>query len=97
MYKRICLQTGENVVLLTVFVNIRDEKFENEEAEPFEEFKILISRLLFHSSYFLISTFNQNIFDLLYLIMFVRILFSLDLNNNNSLPISDAKHNRKRK
>ena len=44
MYKRICLQTGENVVLLTVFVNIRDGKFEGEENEPFVEFKNLISR-----------------------------------------------------
>lgn len=44
MYKRICLQTGENVVLLTVFVNIRDGKFVGEEKEPFIEFKNLISR-----------------------------------------------------
>ena len=43
MYKRICLQSGENVVLLTVFVNIRNGKFE-EEKEPFLEFKNLISR-----------------------------------------------------
>eukprot|EP00111_Clytia_hemisphaerica_P023368 TCONS_00068795-protein len=43
MYKRLCLQSGENVVLLTVFVNIRDGKFE-EEKEPFLEFKNLISR-----------------------------------------------------
>ena len=45
MYKRVCLQTGENVVLLTVFINIRMGKFEGEEKDdPFLESKNLISR-----------------------------------------------------
>jgi len=55
MYKRICLQTGENVVLLTVFINIREEgRFEGEEKdEPFMDFKNLIGRLV-HISILLI-------------------------------------------
>ena len=45
MYKRVCLQTGENVVLLTVFVNIRkagDEEFAKD--DPFKDAKSLIAR-----------------------------------------------------
>ena len=45
MYKRVCLQTGENVVLLTVFINIRkagDEEFAME--DPFKDAKNLIAR-----------------------------------------------------
>ena len=45
MYKRVCLQTGENVVLLTVFINIRkagDEEFAME--DPFKAAKNLIAR-----------------------------------------------------
>ena len=45
MYKRVCLQTGENVVLLTVFVNIRkagDEEFAKD--DPFKDAKNLIAR-----------------------------------------------------
>ena len=45
MYKRVCLQTGENVVLLTVFINIRVGQFEGEEKEdPFIKSKNLIAR-----------------------------------------------------
>ncbi|XP_012562837.1 chondroitin sulfate glucuronyltransferase isoform X1 [Hydra vulgaris] len=45
MYKRVCLQTGENVVLLTVFINIRFGQFEGEDKDdPFVDSKNLIAR-----------------------------------------------------
>lgn len=44
MYKRVCLQTGENVVLLTVFINIRGGEFEGAESDQFVEPKRLIAR-----------------------------------------------------
>jgi len=44
MYQRVCLQTGENVVLLTVFVNVRDGTNTNPGEDPFESGKTLIAR-----------------------------------------------------
>lgn len=44
MYQRVCLQTGENVVLLTVFVNVRDGTNKNPREDPFESGKTLIAR-----------------------------------------------------
>lgn len=43
MYQKICLQTGENVVLLTVFVNVREGSDENN-GDIFSEGKALIGR-----------------------------------------------------
>lgn len=43
MYQKICLQTGENVVLLTVFVNVRDDN-EESSASKFTDEKALIAR-----------------------------------------------------
>lgn len=43
MYQKICLQTGENVVLLTVFVNVREGYNENN-GDIFSEGKALIGR-----------------------------------------------------
>lgn len=43
MYQKICLQTGENVVLLTVFVNVREGSDENN-GDIFAEGKALIGR-----------------------------------------------------
>lgn len=44
MYQRVCLQTGENVVLLTVFVNVRDGAGENLGELYFAGGKALIAR-----------------------------------------------------
>ena len=44
MYKRVCLQTGENVVLLTVFINLRESPQDDEHNDPFVESKNLIAR-----------------------------------------------------
>ena len=41
VYQRVCLQTGENVILLTVFVNVRDG---TNTKDKFLEAKALISR-----------------------------------------------------
>lgn len=43
MYQKVCLQTGENVVLLTVFINKRDGADEGT-ADKFTEGKALIAR-----------------------------------------------------
>ena len=43
MYQKICLQTGENVVLLTVFVNVRDGAEEGT-GDKFADSKALIAR-----------------------------------------------------
>ena len=44
MYQKVCLQTGENVVLLTVFVNVRDGTPEGNKEDIFAEGKALIAR-----------------------------------------------------
>lgn len=44
MYQKVCLQTGENVVLLTVFVNVRDGTNENHGEDIFAGGKALIAR-----------------------------------------------------
>ncbi|EDO44753.1 predicted protein, partial [Nematostella vectensis] len=44
MYQRVCLQTGENVVLLTVFVNVRGSGEDGHAPEKFAEEKALIAR-----------------------------------------------------
>jgi len=44
MYQKVCLQTGENVVLLTVFVNVRDGTKKNPGEDPFAGGKALIAR-----------------------------------------------------
>lgn len=44
MYQKVCLQTGENVVLLTVFVNVRDGTQEGNKEDIFAEGKALIAR-----------------------------------------------------
>lgn len=44
MYQRVCLQTGENVVLLTVFVNVREDNDEGQTQDKFAEGKALIAR-----------------------------------------------------
>lgn len=46
MFQRVCLQTGENVVLLTVFVNIRSGPVSehNRQLDKFADGKELIAR-----------------------------------------------------
>ena len=44
VYQRVCLQTGENVVLLIVFVNVRDGAEVKPAQEKFGEAKALITR-----------------------------------------------------
>lgn len=44
MYQKVCLQTGENVVLLTVFVNVRDAGQEKNKGDIFADGKAIISR-----------------------------------------------------
>jgi len=44
MYQKVCLQTGENVVLLTVFVNVRDGTIKKTGEDPFAGGKALIAR-----------------------------------------------------
>lgn len=45
MYHKVCLQTGENVVLLTVFINVKDDESADETtSEKFAEGKALITR-----------------------------------------------------
>eukprot|EP00794_Sanderia_malayensis_P003811 gene3811-4339_t len=46
MYKRVCLQTGENVVLLTVFINIKGNAEDDNptKEDPFKEAKAIIAR-----------------------------------------------------
>lgn len=44
MYQKVCLQTGENVVLLTVFVNVRDDNDDGEGQDKFADGKALIAR-----------------------------------------------------
>ena len=44
MYQRVCLQTGQNLVLLTVFVNVRDAVEDQQVDDKFAEGKALITR-----------------------------------------------------
>lgn len=44
MYQKICLQTGENVVLLTVFINVKDKSSDESTTEKFADGKALIAR-----------------------------------------------------
>lgn len=44
MYQKVCLQTGENVVLLTVFVNVRDAGQEKNKGDIFADGKAIIAR-----------------------------------------------------
>lgn len=45
MYQKVCLQTGENVVLLTVFINVKDHESPDETtSDKFAEGKALITR-----------------------------------------------------
>lgn len=44
MYQRVCLQSGENVVLLIVFVNVRDDVDGGQLQDRFAEGKALITR-----------------------------------------------------
>jgi len=44
MYKKVCLQTGENVVLLTVFVNVREDNDDSQAQDKFADGKALIAR-----------------------------------------------------
>lgn len=45
MYQKVCLQTGENVVLLTVFINVKDHETADEgNADKFSDGKALITR-----------------------------------------------------
>lgn len=44
MYQKVCLQTGENVVLLTVFVNVRDAGQEKNKEDIFADGKAIIAR-----------------------------------------------------
>ena len=44
MYQRVCLQTGENVVLLTIFVNVRNGTSRKPVEDPFAIGKALIAR-----------------------------------------------------
>ena len=44
MYQKVCLQTGENVVLLTVFVNVRDGTNSKTGEDAFAGGKALIAR-----------------------------------------------------
>ena len=44
MYQKVCLQTGENVVLLTVFVNVRDGTQKKPAEDAFAGGKGLIAR-----------------------------------------------------
>lgn len=44
MYQKVCLQTGENVVLLTVFVNVRNAGQEKNRGDIFADGKAIISR-----------------------------------------------------
>lgn len=44
MYQKVCLQTGENVVLLTVFVNVRDDTDDSQTQDKFADGKAVIAR-----------------------------------------------------
>lgn len=44
MYQKVCLQTGENVVLLTVFVNVKDGSSDEATTDKFSDGKALVSR-----------------------------------------------------
>ncbi|CAH3131074.1 unnamed protein product [Pocillopora meandrina] len=44
IYQKVCLQTGENVVLLTVFVNVREAGQEKNKGDIFADGKAIISR-----------------------------------------------------
>ena len=44
MYQKVCLQTGENVVLLTIFVNVRDGTIKKPGEDAFAVGKALIAR-----------------------------------------------------
>ena len=44
MYQKVCLQTGENVVLLTVFINVKDGSSDDATMDKFADGKALIAR-----------------------------------------------------
>ena len=44
MYQQVCLQSGENVVLLTVFINVRNTEEKLEKLDSFGQAKALIAR-----------------------------------------------------
>ena len=44
MYQKVCLQTGENVVLLTVFVNVKDGSSDEATTDKFADGKALVAR-----------------------------------------------------